>query len=698
MIERPLSCPIRRHAVTHSEGRLRGRRRQWLVALGVIVVLALPVAAARAASGDLDLVSRASGATGAAGNFPASAAAISSDGRFVTFYTAASNLVPDDSDGFDDVYVRDLQTGTTTLVSRASGATGANSNRNAYGVSLSADGRLATFSSYATNLSSGDSDATSDVFVRDLEANTTTLVSRAAGVNGAKGDGHSYLERLSADGRFVAFHSLASNLSADDGDAIGDVYVRDMQANTTTLVSRASGASGAKGNGVSFPGSLSADGRFVAFTSSATNLSSDDGDTTSDVFVRDLQTNTTTLVSRAGGADGAKGNGYSTGAKLSRDGRFMAFSSEASNLSPDDGDSSTDAFVRDLQTNTTTLVSRAVGASGAKANGEAWAQSISGDGRFVALESDATNLSPDDGDAMWDVFVRDLQRNTIVLASRAAGATGAKGNGDAFTAALSGDGRFLAFSSQASNLHPDDVDSNMDVFRRELGNNQPSAAADTYVTAHDTPLTVVAPGVLANDSDPDHEPLRAELVSAPAHGTLALNADGSFTYSPARGYSGADSFAYGASDGEADSTAATVAITVHGAPPPPQAPSSPVAPAKPLCQGRPATIVGTAGQDVLRGTPRADVIVALDGNDIVRGLRGNDRICAGAGHDRVQGGAGNDRLTGGTGRDMLGGSAGDDRINARDGRRETVRCGGGNDRVSADRRDKAFGCERIARR
>ena len=186
----------------------------------------------------MDLVSRASGAAGAKGSFGSSAAGISGDGRVVSFSSGASNFVPEDRDGFGDVYARDLQTDTTTLVSRASGVTGANSNGPSYGMSLSADGRFVAFQSLASNLSADDGDATSDVYVRDLQTNTTTLVSRASGASGVKGNGGSSGASLSADGRLVAFHSVASNLSADDHDASFDVFVRDLQTGTTTLVSR----------------------------------------------------------------------------------------------------------------------------------------------------------------------------------------------------------------------------------------------------------------------------------------------------------------------------------------------------------------------------------------------------------------------------------------------------------------------------
>jgi Tol biopolymer transport system component len=276
----------------------RGLRLRGLAVLG-LVALALLAGGARAAKNDVDLVSRASGASGTRGNGDSYADSVSADGRFVVFDSAATNLSPDDSDGFTDVYVRDLQTNTTTLVSRAGGVSGAKGNGNSGAPAISADGRFVAFTSDAMNLSPDDGDTTSDVYVRDLQTNTTTLVSRASGVAGAKGR-LSFAPAISADGRFVAFYSF-TRLSPDDGDAIFDAYVRDLQTNTTTLASRASGAGGAKGNGNSWRPAISADGRFVAFRSGATNLSPDDGDATEDVFVRDLQANTTTLVSRATG-------------------------------------------------------------------------------------------------------------------------------------------------------------------------------------------------------------------------------------------------------------------------------------------------------------------------------------------------------------------------------------------------------------
>jgi Tol biopolymer transport system component len=131
--------------------------------------------------------------------------------------------------------------------------------------------------------------------------NDVSLISRAAGASGAKSNGQSFTPSLSRDGQFVAFDSKATNLVPEDSDAFSDVYVRDLRTGTTTLVSRASGASGAKGNFDSDNAAISADGRFVAFESDASNLSHDDSDKLVDVYVRDLQTRTNTLVSRGGG-------------------------------------------------------------------------------------------------------------------------------------------------------------------------------------------------------------------------------------------------------------------------------------------------------------------------------------------------------------------------------------------------------------
>ena len=449
--------------------RTRPARRalHFLVACCLLLVLAPLTGTASAATGDLDLVSRAGGAAGAKANARSDKPAISADGRFVAFRSQAANLDPADGDVTGDVFVRDLQTLSTTLASRATGATGAKGNANSSDATISADGRLVAFESGSTNLGAGDS-TSSDVYVRDLQANTTTLVDRADGADGAPANAFSSDAAISANGRFVAFTSLASNLSPDDG-AENDVFVRDLQTNTTTLVSRASGAGGAAGDASSQAAAISADGRFVVFSSFASNLDPADQAGEEDIFVRDLQTDTTTLVSRAGGASGAKANNtIAVSPAISADGHSVAFSSNATNLDPADNDTTVDVFVRDLQTNTTTLASRATGATGTKANDLSDTPEISGDGRYVTFTSFGTNLDANDNPFTSDVFIRDLQQNTTTVVSRAAGAPDFLADGNGAHPTISADGRFVAFDSSSSNLHPDDGDHTVDVYRRDV--------------------------------------------------------------------------------------------------------------------------------------------------------------------------------------------------------------------------------------
>ena len=256
-------------------------------------------------------------------------------------------------------------------------------------------------------LATGLLSATTQAAPEDL-----VLASRATGANGVKGNGVAFASNnevaLSANGRFVAFASKATNLASGDTDTIADIFVRHLVANTTTLISRASGASGAKSNGLSDEPAISADGRFVTFTSEATNLPGDT-DSAKDVFVRDRVANTTALIGRATGAAGASANGTSELSDISDDGRFVAFASAATNL-PSDSDATADVFLRDRVANVTTLVGRA-GTSGPSANANTDFPSISGDGRRVSFSSSATNLNPEATNGNRQIYVRDVIAN-----------------------------------------------------------------------------------------------------------------------------------------------------------------------------------------------------------------------------------------------------------------------------------------------
>ena len=246
----------------------------------------------------------------------------------------------------------------------------------------------------------------------------------------------------------MAFQSNAANLSGEDVDPVYDVFVRDVETNVLTLASRVTGAGGAGGADSSSAPSISADGRYVAFVSTADNLSTEDNNTYNNIFVRDLQENTTTFVSRANGEAGTGGDDSSYDPAISADGRHVAYYSYADNLSTEDNNTYANVFVRDLSTNTTTLVSRAAGATGTGGDESSFLPAISRDGRPIAFQSSANNLSAEDNDVFYNIYVRDVQANAITYVSRANGAAGAAGDHSSFTPSISDSGRYVELHLQ----------------------------------------------------------------------------------------------------------------------------------------------------------------------------------------------------------------------------------------------------------
>jgi Tol biopolymer transport system component len=410
----------------------------------------------------------------------------------VAFESFSDDLSTEDDGAHLDVFVRDMQTGTITLVSRRSASEGGGPADGAsQDPAISVDGRFVAFESNAANLSTDDDPAViQDVYVRDLQAQTTTLVGRQSAADGGDGaDDTTFDPAISADGRFVAFDTFADNLSAEDTGS-RDVFVRDVVAQTTTLVSREYAATGGEASdGNSCVGGISGNGRVVAFRSFGDDLSTEDI-AGGDLFVRDLDALTTTFASRATGAGGAAADASTEAAVISADGNRVAFLTEANNLSTEDTDNEQDVFVRDLAAATTTLATRATGAAGAAADDRSFTLAISGDGRYVAFDGNADNLSSAANPAVINVFVRDLALGTTTFVSRAAGAAGAAGDGTSDDPAVSGDGRYVAFESTADTLSPLDDDGVQDVFRRDvLGAptappaGQPTAASNLCAAA-----------------------------------------------------------------------------------------------------------------------------------------------------------------------------------------------------------------------
>jgi Tol biopolymer transport system component len=325
---------------------------------------------------------------------------------------------------------------------------------------VSADGRYLAFTSDAPNLVGGDTNNTSDIFFRDRITKQTRRVS--VGVGGAQANGPSYSPAVSADGRFVAFVSEADNLVAGDTNQVADVFVRDLAAGVTTRVSVDSANPAVQGNGPSYEPSLSADGSKVSFTSEASNLAAGDTNGVADVFVRDRAASVTSRVSIASGVAGAQGNDASGQSYLSSSGQIVAFISRASTLVAGDTNNAFDVFVRDRTANTTARVS-VVGAS-TQANKDSWQPSLSGDGRYVVFASDASNLVAADSNGVADIFLRDRTANATARLS--VDGIGGQSDGPSYNPAISNDGRYVAFDSLAT-LDAADYNGMWDIYLRD---------------------------------------------------------------------------------------------------------------------------------------------------------------------------------------------------------------------------------------
>ncbi|HKI72966.1 MAG TPA: hypothetical protein VKA81_11345 [Verrucomicrobiae bacterium] len=501
---------------------------------------------------------------------------ISTDGRYVVFESEASNLVTNDTNGVSDVFVRDLQTGTTTFVSvNSAGAAGNGASTSPL---ISPDGRYVTFVSAAGDLVANDTNNATDIFVRDLQSHTTTLVS--VSTDGAtSGNGASDSPTMTPDGRWVAFMSKAANLVAGATNNLGDIYARDLVSGTTVWVgtnvaaimsgvnsqshpinsynpvvsdngnyvafksigaaqlvlrhnlqtgatdlvstntvgntigfddpsgpdmtpdgrfiayteARGAGGMGStdvylwdaqngtsslvsanlsgtiSSNTFSDTPAVSADGRFVTFVSDASDLTTNAMDGSYQVYVRHVLNGTTKLVSAdtRGGVSGDTGGAIPT---MTADGRYVAFDSFDGDYVPNDNNAAYDVFVRDTTADTTELISQSdptVPSLTADGLSSVGANSLSADGRFVAFVSLADNLVANDSNDNQDVFVRDLQSGTNILASVNGAGTGSA-NGFSGSPAISAEGRFVAFVSDAGDLSPNQTNRTANIYLRDL--------------------------------------------------------------------------------------------------------------------------------------------------------------------------------------------------------------------------------------
>ena len=385
----------------------------------------LPLLSIRTLAQVTELVSV--GASGAPANSWCYQPSVSDDGRYVVYYTSASNLVPGDTTLTLDVIVRDRWTRTNELVSVSTAGTGGNQESGVWFHPMSPDGRFIAFDSNASDLISGDTNGFSDVFLRDRQSGTTERVSVSSAE--VQGNGDSYLGTPSADGRYVVFSSSASNLVPGDTNGKMDIFVRDRLSGTTERVSTSS--LGTEGDGDSQTADISLDGRYVAFYSFASNLVAGDSNGTADIFVKDRQTGLTQLVSL-----------YEVGGQLTNVGPWFDLSADGRSVAFSDQTMGGVYLMTPPATHSELLVP----------NYSGYYPQLDASGTYVAYASQDLAYPPDGNGNQPDVFV--LNRVTGAGERASVSSSGLPGNNESaiYGMGMSSDGRFVTFDSLATNL------------------------------------------------------------------------------------------------------------------------------------------------------------------------------------------------------------------------------------------------------
>lgn len=422
---------------------------------------------------------------GSQSNHDSYQAAVSDDGAVIAYRSTADNLVVGDVNGFPDVFVRDLVADSVERanVDEVGDVLAADYYRGAYWPSISDDGNRIAFNHY---------DAYANIYVRDRQANTTTLIFPLSGSSQDNGDRSARQEPfLSGNGQFLVFHSYRNFQSSgpvearpinDDNNGVNDILWYDTvtmpvpqaeRLNRPDFTADQACVSDSKldcpeSNADGFSASVSDDGDRVAFYAFGSNLVPDDDNDYEDVFVKFRRDLGDTVVGIAGpivrasvSSGGVQGNDSSKEAFISGDGNFVAFRSLASNLVAGDANARWDIFVHDLSTSMTTRVSVASG--GGEANHDSFAPALSDDGRYVVFRSNASNLVAGDANARHDIFVHDRDTGQTARVSEPAG--GGDADGHSYEPAISGDGNWIVFESDATNLVPGDTNQSRDIFR-----------------------------------------------------------------------------------------------------------------------------------------------------------------------------------------------------------------------------------------
>lgn len=392
--------------------------------------------------------------SGGTGTLSLQGAAISYDGRYVAMESRAQ-LVVLPGNGGSDVYVRDRQALTTERVSV--NTIGTPGDDQSFSPDISADGRYVAFASLATNLVPGDTNAGTDVFVRDRQSGTTERVSVDSAGNQATTIASAEANpAISADGRFVAFISAAGNLVADDTNMQFDTFVHDRQTGATERVSFDGPPASPTEPGTDGPPGISADGRYVVFSLP------DPGSVPRHVWLRDRQTGS--LENMSVSSLGVPGNSFSEYPAISADGRFIVFESFATNLVSTPLNAPLNVFVRDRLSGATTLVS--VNSNGIAGNNISYWPSISADGRYVTFMGRATDMVLGDTNGQDDVFLHDRLMGTTVRINIGASGNQATAVTYPYVTKMSGDNRSFLFSSEADDLVAGDTNVSADLFVR----------------------------------------------------------------------------------------------------------------------------------------------------------------------------------------------------------------------------------------
>lgn len=430
------------------------KRRGVCILLISITVLFLGVfGSVYADIGDTIRVSVASDGSQATdwSNFPD----ISADGHYIVFQSDANDLVSDDTRGFRDIFVHNYMTGETIRVSVDS--EGNEANNDSSWPSISANGQFVTFASKASNLVNDDT-AIRDIFIHDLKSGETELISVTEDTSPTENT--STDSSVSADGRYVAFSSNASNLVTGDTNDDSDIFLRDRTTGITTRISVSS--EGTQAIGDSYDPSISYDGKVIAFQSLAENLVDNDDNNVTDIFVHYMQTGDTIRVS----VDSVEtqANGSSTAPSLSGNGQIVAFLSAANNLVSGDSGGFNDIFIHNLNSHETKMVSLA--SNGDQANGHSLGLSISSNGNYIAFASDAINLATGDDNGKQDIFVHNVVSGETIRVS--VSSSGVEAHGDSSSPAISGNGGYVVFESIANDLVINDTNGDYDIFLHEL--------------------------------------------------------------------------------------------------------------------------------------------------------------------------------------------------------------------------------------